>query len=97
MLFDYHVKEMFSSSTVCFFFQNKQKRGEKNKQNKTKKAAGAQCEDRTALTESWHCNILYTLKERRSLGNRGGRQKGAEKHAGLSGFGINVKRPCHSL
>lgn len=79
MLFNYHVKE--NVPTVCFFFQNKQNR---------KKGCGTAARRRHCSHTNWHCNVLYTLKDRQSLRNMGGCRKGAEKHAGLW-FGINVK------
>lgn len=83
MLFNYHVKEMFRQ---CAFFLPKEKKPRTEKE----KAPGSTVWRSHRSHRSWHRNILYTRRDWRSLGNRGGCQKGAEKHAGLQ-FGINVK------
>lgn len=58
MLFNYHVKEMFS--TVCFFFQTKNKNGKKKRKKRT---ARRQCEDHTALTAIG--TVTYTVHSKR--------------------------------
>lgn len=80
----------------AFSSKTNRKKKEVEEEKKKKKAVGRQRESSHCSHRNWHCNILYTLKDWQPLGNRGGCQKGAEKHAGLR-FGFNVKRPCHSL
>lgn len=74
---------------MCFF-SSKREKTQNRKKKKREKAPGSTVWRSHRSHRSWHRNILYTRRDWRSLGNRGGCQKGAEKHAGLQ-FGINVK------
>lgn len=78
MLFNYHVKEMFGQ---CAFFPSNTK--------KTEGGGGRGAAVWGRSRTSWHYNVLYTLRDWRPLGRRGGCQSKRTVQAFRSG--INVR------